>query len=397
MILIIFPACDHLVMQETQTGNQEVVFSPYPSDLSKKGSKNDFSCNLSYHTPNNPNTTYQYRKIKVTFADKLLENITGDMSVTRYKLESKDDKVLRYAVCLLPKETKLIQLVIQKLQANPEQNAPDIIIDSDINSKKQIKIQPNTITTNKATLKRSSVMPGTILCEVVGWFDWFNGLVVDVVCTETEPFLQSLITDGSSYSWNWVPTWDWNNDNSGGGSSYDPCANGGCSLPEPELDDVFSGPPPDCTLKPPRLGPLQWLWCLGTQLKPTQKTNIETELAKIKAKGGICSELADLGYLHINNFRTFSMSNLQQVFGVDYVFEKKAYFGLAGGTGSDYIGLLDELVNDPDLWYDTPTKVPNRVNLSWILVHELDHLYGEPHREGKHSLSTTHTETCSSK
>jgi hypothetical protein len=139
----------------------------------------------------------------------------------------------------------------------------------------------------------------------------------------------------------------------------------------------------------------QRAWCLGKDPNADELEKLKAALSRMKAKGGVCAQLAALGegYLASGNLH---MIDDQARYWDDYE-QRSISMGAAAprnGGNFSYIAIGYSWTKS---WYDaqhaTPEGTESRT-LQQILAHELDHLNGEDHLQNN-MYRTTNSQQCS--
>jgi len=338
----------------------------------------EYTCFVSQLAPEGSPFKYQYHQIKLLFAPRLLAEISDLKMVQglRYSLDeelSGDTK--RYARCLFPESEKLSRLLLQHLQFDPTQPLPENLM---------IDEAPLSSPLSK-TSNRFKMICGTTTVTVTIQGTTFPSSTTFNYDDCIEIHMEFLIPPDLPA----IPIWDYERYAGGGGGVGGGDTASGGDYPDDEMDIV----PPDCN-NFKNLDPRQKVYCKSPLLNEKQKQMIRDELDKISAVGGVCANLAELGYRYLDNFKAFSGTTME-AYDVDYHHKDLPAFGFAPAYG-DYIMLLDELFGKT-VFYPS-TKNPPVMTLRYALVHELDHLYGYVHPDRERSntkLTSPNAAHCS--
>ena len=151
-------------------------------------------------------------------------------------------------------------------------------------------------------------------------------------------------------------------------------------------DQTNYGPmPPSCPADPILVWSIQspqFTWCEGQPLSAnaTYQTRVQNALSRIRARGGNCVALADLGTELVNNDRVRTFPHAwaaNRSFG---------YAGMVGGAlpenggslgDNAYITISDRLPRFA--WDGDHRDAETQATLDQILAHELSHLLGDTH------------------
>ena len=340
----------------------------------------EYTCFVSQLAPEGSPFKYQYHQIKLLFAPRLLTEIS-DLKVVqglRYSLdEERSGDTKRYARCLFPKSEKLSRLLLQHLQFDPTQPLPENLMIDETSLSSPLSKTANTFKMICSTTTITSTIQGVTYPSLTR-INYDDCIEIHIEFL-TPPDLPAM------------PIWDYEQYAGGGGG-----VGGGDTASGGDHPDDVLEIPPDCNNFKNLSDPKSKTYCKSPLLNEKQKQTIKNELDKIYSLGGICAILAELGYRHLNNFKTFSGATYAD-YDVRYDHEKHPIFGFALPYG-DYIALLDDLVNEPTVYFFTSSRRPPKMTLRYALVHELDHLYGYQHpinESPKTKLESPNAASCS--
>lgn len=225
---------------------------------------------------------------------------------------------------------------------------------------------------------------------VVMWYGFGSVYSINLEATSIRGY-----GDNNPYSVAWVlVTYDEMDGGNGGqvggdwGDGYWGSPPSSNPTPDPEAaEDDDEAALPDCNS--PQNAMVQ-AWCNGNTPTQAQRNLIDAALARMRAKGGVCVDLANIvdallvdGTLHIYN----------RTSGVPGGFAPRAVDGSQLSGSDAYMGLeLNWFTN----YYDAVHADGSNRTLQHSLAHEADHLKGEDHLPNQtHPFETTNSRQCS--
>lgn len=222
--------------------------------------------------------------------------------------------------------------------------------------------------------------------------------------------LQTVLVEGCEYggSYPWCnPPPMGGGSSGGGGGTGNPFESGGGSgasggagatpTPPPPNAEDSEGPldPPNCA--DTNLLAMAQAWCSGREPTADELEKINAALERMKAKGGVCQVLADIGYSYIGgNLRMFDD---QRVWTDAYGTFAAGAVAPRGGRRTAYIGIgWNFTARFYDAQHQTVGQDEPRT-LQQVLAHELDHLNGADHLKkadgSVNAYRTPNSQACS--
>jgi hypothetical protein len=171
----------------------------------------------------------------------------------------------------------------------------------------------------------------------------------------------------------------------GGGTGCCTGGGGGTTAPQSPSadasDDQGALGVPNCTAS--TLHATERAWCGGRQPTADELSKIKAALERMRAKGGVCAELAGLGDAYIAN-TNLHMINDQAAYWDDFE-NRNVQMGGAAPKNGGYSSFIVIGTSFTSSWYDAshmsyegPGGSESRT-LQQLLAHELDHLHGSDH------------------